>query len=132
MKINVIHRGQRVSKWKTNIKNGTLSPVFNELCEIDVSTMNIEEVEVEVILMDYDRFGHNNEVGTVSFGDNVLHKSGQSHWKRVMIENNVDISQWHAIVPSSSSQSTRKPRARSEALTPVRGCMSMTPSGLQI
>ncbi len=97
LKINVMYCEKRILKWKTSIKNSTLTPVFNELCEVDVSGMNRNEIELDILAMDYDRFGHNNEIGYVNFGDNVCYKSGQ------LIE---DVSQWHAILPAPRSKQT--------------------------
>ena len=130
MKINLIHCGQRVSKWKTLTKKGTQNPIFNELCEIDVSKMNIEDVQFDLILMNYDRFGHNSEIGSVSFGDNVSHNSGQKHWRRVMIETNTELSSWHAIKHAdiSYSKPSKVQRPKSSRHRP----MKVIPSGMQI
>lgn len=124
-----------MSKWKTTMKKSTLNPVYNELCEIDVSTMSIEDVQVDVVVMKYDRFGHNDEVGSVSFGDDVSHKSGQEHWKKIMVTTNAPISKWHVLSPptitagSGASVSSRSPRRSPMHIT---SCMSMTPSGMQL
>ena len=97
--MNIIHKGQRLSKLKTSTKKGTCNPIFNELFEIDLSSMNleVEDLQLDLFVMNYDRLGHNTVMGGVSFGDHVMHKSGQSHWKKAMIETNSNVTMWHPL-----------------------------------
>ena len=133
VKVNLIQQGQRISKWKTSTKKGTVNPIFYEMCEVDVSGMEIEDVQLDIVVMDYDRLGHNNEIGCVMFGDLVSHMSGLSHWKKVMIETNTEVCQWHPLVPRQSlSRSSSPQRYGSRSSLAMRGCFRVSPSGLQL
>ncbi len=48
--------------------------------------MSVDELQVEILVMDYDRFGRNNELGSVSFGCDVNRESGKVHWNKVIIK----------------------------------------------
>lgn len=126
VKINLLYHGQRMCKWKTSVKKSTTNPIFNELYEIDISTMSVEEIQFEVLVMSYDRLGHNYQVGSVAFGDAVAHVSGRSHWKRVMIDTSTEISRWHPLVSTQCGLSSRisTPLAAPvrRATMPIHGC----------
>lgn len=137
---------------KTSHLKGASNPIFNEVFEIDIESMNLEELQLDLVVMNYDRLGHNNEIGGVSLGDNVTHKSGCSHWNKLMIETNSDVTMWHPLLPlpttthlrpsssssSSSFKKSRKSRSPSHSpshhkltpshlRTPAQGCFRVTP-----
>lgn len=126
-----MYHNQRISKWKTSTKKNTCNAIFSELCEIDISSMNLEEIELDVMVMNYDRLGHNNEIGGISLGNNSSHNSGQSHWNRVMIDTNTSISRWHPLVCGTDNAGTRpttpSPKQK-KSIAPVQGCFKMIPS----
>ncbi len=109
MKVNTIHEGNRISKWKTGAQKSTLNPIFNELCVLDIGSMSIEKLQVEVLVMDYDRFGRNNELGGVIFGYDVIKKSGQIYWNKVMKNSNISHLCWHVITNSTTSRLLKSP-----------------------
>ena len=124
VKINLLYQGQRMTKWKTSTKKGTTNPVFNEMCEIDISNFDIEEIQFSAVVMNYDRLGHNSEVGSVLFGDSVSHDSGQSHWRKIMIDTNTGVYRWHPLIPPASSirSGSNSPAIR-RSKSPVRPCI---------
>lgn len=133
MKVNLVQHGQRISKWKTSTKKSTMNPIYHEVCEVDVSGMEIEDVQLNIAVMDYDRLGHNNEIGCVMFGDLASHVSGLGHWKKVMIETNTEVCRWHPLIPRQSLSRTASPqRLGSRSPLAVRGCFRVSPSGLQL
>ena len=84
VKIYLIHKGKRHTKWKMSVKKNTLLPVFNEAFKFDISNMEIKDVSLEVHVMDYDRFSRNDVVGVVHIGESVDHKSGREHWTEMI------------------------------------------------
>ncbi len=97
MKIYLVHRGKRITKWKTSIKKNTLFPVFNESFVFDVSMRDLSEISLEVVVMDYDRFSANDLVGVIIIGENSPHKSGRSHWNEIIASPKHRVSHWHSI-----------------------------------
>jgi len=109
MKVNTCYEGSRISKWKTGAIRNTLNPVFNELCVLDISAMELPSLEVEVMVADYDRFGRNSELGSITFGSDVTSVSGKRHWDEVLGSPNSCYTYWHPITSSESSFRTRSP-----------------------
>ncbi len=103
VKLYLLHKGVRQAKWKTSVKRNTLTPVFNESFQFDVSQMELADVALEAVVMDYDRFSRNDLVGEAFIGDHVLTASGRSHWAEVTSFPCVSVSRWHSILPITSS-----------------------------
>lgn len=99
VKVYLLHRGKRREKWKTSTKKGTLAPVFNELFQFDVSNMQINDVTLQLVLMDFDRFVRNDRMGTIQIGDNSRQMSGQTHWRQMCLSPRQTISHWHSFLP---------------------------------
>ncbi len=106
VKVFLVHKGVRRVKWKSSIKRNTLKPVFNESFEFDVSPVDVKDVSLEVMVMDYDHFTRNHPIGVVLFGMTESVESGISHWEKVFSSPYVSISHWHSILPDY--QSSRK------------------------
>ncbi len=120
MKVNTIFEGTRISKWKTGAQRNTLNPVFNELCVLDIGSMSVNELQMEILVMDYDRFGRNSELGSVAFGCDVATRNGKTYWNEVISNPNISHLRWHAITTSEplTSRLLRSP-ARSRKKSPV-------------
>ncbi len=99
MKVFLVHKGARQAKWKTSTKRNTLTPVFNESFEFDVSQMDMDTTGLEVVLMDYDRLSRNDLVGKAFIGGHVSTESGRSHWGEITSDPHTAISHWHSILP---------------------------------
>ena len=114
VKVYLVYQGKRVSKWKSSVKKNTLVATFNEPFQFDLENKDINHVELEVVVMDYDRFSRNDLIGTVLLGANVNHQSGQSHWTDMVATPQQRISRWHSIKPTlhSVEDSTRKTKRR--------------------
>lgn len=117
VKIWMLHKGRRNQKWKSSVKRNTLIPIFNEGFQFDISSMDIRDVALEVLMMDYDRFSRNDVVGVVYLGDNVPHNTGKQHWDQIIAQPNISISNWHTILPiTSTTERTTKKRRISEPI----------------
>ena len=114
VKVYLVYQGKRVSKWKSSVKKNTLVATFNEPFQFDLEKKDINHVELEVVVMDYDRFSRNDLIGTVLLGANVHHQSGQSHWTDMVATPQQRISRWHSIKPTlhSVEDSMRKTKRR--------------------
>ena len=97
VKVYLVYRGKRVSKWKSSVKKNTLVATFNEPFQFDLEKKDINHVELEVVVMDYDRFSRNDYIGTVLLGVNAGHHSGFSHWADMVAAPHQRISRWHSI-----------------------------------
>ena len=109
VKVYLVYQGKQIAKWKTSVKRNTLIAVFNEPFQFDLEKKDINSVGLEVAVMDYDRFGRNDYIGTVQFGASVDHYSGWSHWTDVISTPKQRISRWHSIKRvSSHTEATKK------------------------
>lgn len=120
MKVITLHQRNRLSKWKTTVKKNTLTPVFNELCLLDISTVNIQDLQIDVMIMDYDRFGRNNQIGSILFGHNVANEMARNHWNEAINNPNTSSIFWHAIgrVDTTRLRSASRLRSRSRSPSP--------------
>jgi hypothetical protein len=85
VKVGIISKGKRLKKKKTSVMKNTLHPVFNESMLFDISQDQIEQVDMVVKVIDYDRVGQNELIGCVGIGP-TFSGVGRDHWFR-MIEN---------------------------------------------
>lgn len=99
MKVYLLHKQKRVSKWKSATKRGTLAPVFNEIFEFDITGMDPNDVNVEVFVMNHDRFRRNDVLGIVYVGANVPSELGVAHYNEVLAHPQHPISHWHKLIP---------------------------------
>lgn len=81
------------------MKKNTLVPVFNESFIFDVAMMDLSDISLEVVVMDYDRFSANDLVGVIIIGEHSPHESGRSHWEEIMVSPKHRVSRWHTIRP---------------------------------
>ncbi len=99
VKVYLYHNKKRISKWRSTVKRKTLVPVFNESFVFEVPEGDIDNVQLKVIVMDYDRFSKNDPMGLVMLGCNVDDSAGTKHWKEMTRNPNTSISQWHVLKP---------------------------------
>ena len=99
VKVNLFHRGKRVAKWRSPIKKHTLVPVFNEPFQFDIYSLETTELSMDIVVMDYDRFSHDQVVGVVHLGSKVTDEMGRTHWDEMVSTPNSAISRWHSILP---------------------------------
>ncbi len=97
IKIRIHYQKRIIDKWKSSVKRNTLIPVFNEAFEFDISGKDIEEITMEVLVMDYDRFSKDDIVGRIHLGYGSEGEQGQRHWRDMINSSPQVISQWHTI-----------------------------------
>lgn len=101
VKVYVRYQGRKIEKlkWKSSVKRRTLLPIFNESFQFELTSMNISEVSLEIVMMDWDRFSKNDVVGVVYVGEEVEEEMGRVHWEEVVCTPNQAVSRWHSIRP---------------------------------
>ena len=99
VKVYMLHKHRRLDKWKSTTRKNTLTPVFNEPFEFDITGMNVRDVCLEIFIMDHDRFRKNDVIGIVYVGLHVPSDSGTSHFNEVLSNLGQQISHWHHLIP---------------------------------
>lgn len=91
-----MHDGKKVEKKKTETKERTLDPIFNESFDFEVPYERIRQTSLVISVMDYDRMGRNEQIGQVVLGA----KSGPmevKHWNEMFAKTRQPVSQWHVL-----------------------------------
>ena len=86
-----------MDKWKSSVKRKTLIPVYNEAFQFDILGKDINDLVLEVLMMDYDRFSKNDMVGKVVLGGTATGESELRHWQDMISSAPQVVSQWHTI-----------------------------------
>lgn len=95
-----MYKGKKKKKWKTSVKRNTLTPVYNESFQFEISKeMDMSNVHMELLLMDYDRLSRNDVIGAILLGERVSHVTGRKHWMDMLESPRQSISQWHSVLP---------------------------------
>ncbi|XP_061662195.1 synaptotagmin-10 isoform X2 [Syngnathoides biaculeatus] len=96
VKVHLICDGRRLKKRKTTTKKSTLNPVYNEAIIFDIPPENVEQVSLSVMVMDYDRVGHNEVIGVCRTGPDA-EGLGRDHWNEMLAYPRKPITHWHAL-----------------------------------
>ncbi|XP_058883027.1 synaptotagmin-10-like isoform X3 [Acipenser ruthenus] len=97
VKVSLLCDGRRLKKRKTTTKKSTLNPVYNEAIIFDIPPENVEQVSVAIMVMDYDRVGHNEVIGVCRAGPEAA-GLGRDHWNEMLAYPRKPITHWHALV----------------------------------
>ncbi|XP_047018246.1 synaptotagmin-10 isoform X2 [Ictalurus punctatus] len=96
VKVSLICDGRRLKKRKTTTKKSTLNPVYNEAIIFDIPPENVEQVSLSIVVMDYDRVGHNEVIGVCRTGPDA-EGLGRDHWNEMLAYPRKPITHWHAL-----------------------------------
>ncbi|XP_061617376.1 synaptotagmin-10 isoform X2 [Phyllopteryx taeniolatus] len=96
VKVHLICDGRRLKKRKTTTKKSTLNPVYNEAIIFDIPPENVEQVSLSIMVMDYDRVGHNEVIGVCRTGPDA-EGLGRDHWNEMLAYPRKPITHWHAL-----------------------------------
>ncbi|XP_057661294.1 synaptotagmin 1-like isoform X2 [Diorhabda carinulata] len=96
VKIALMQNGKRLKKKKTSIKKCTLNPYYNESFTFEVPFEQIQKVNLQITVVDYDRIGTSEPIGKVVLGYNA---SGTElrHWSDMLASPRRPIAQWHTL-----------------------------------
>ncbi|KAF8383163.1 snt-5 [Pristionchus pacificus] len=109
VKIEQIHRGRRVKLRKTNTKKANLNPVYHETLEFDLPSAQIDETNMLVQVMDWDRIGKDDLLGCCILGKRSCTAEGRNQWDQCFAQHEIGIAQsattkpkpvgqWHSIL----------------------------------
>ncbi|KAM3859204.1 synaptotagmin-10 isoform 2-T2 [Diretmus argenteus] len=96
VKVSLMCDGRRLKKRKTTTKKSTLNPVYNEAIIFDIPPENVEQVSLSIVVMDYDRVGHNEVIGVCRTGPDA-EGLGRDHWNEMLAYPRKPITHWHAL-----------------------------------
>ncbi|XP_029969715.1 synaptotagmin-10 isoform X2 [Salarias fasciatus] len=96
VKVYLICDGRRLKKRKTTTKKSTLNPSYNEAIIFDIPPENVEQVSLSIMVMDYDRVGHNEVIGVCRTGPDA-EGLGRDHWNEMLAYPRKPITHWHAL-----------------------------------
>ncbi|GAB6021316.1 hypothetical protein CHUAL_003927 [Chamberlinius hualienensis] len=102
VKVILTCMGKRIKKKKTTVKKATLNPVYNEALVFDIPPENCEDVSLVVNVIDYDRVGPNEMMGSCIIGANVI-GIGRDHWQEMLDNPRKPVAQWYQLTMDSSS-----------------------------
>ncbi|XP_028672038.1 synaptotagmin-10 isoform X1 [Erpetoichthys calabaricus] len=97
VKVSLMCDGRRLKKRKTTTKKNTLNPVYNEAIIFDIPPENVEQVSLSIMVMDYDRVGHNEVIGVCRTGPEA-EGLGRDHWNEMLAYPRKPITHWHPLV----------------------------------
>ncbi|KAM9226016.1 synaptotagmin-5 [Dugong dugon] len=98
VKVHLLQGGKKVRKKKTTIKKNTLNPYYNEAFSFEVPCDQVQMVQVELTVLDYDKLGKNEAIGRVAVGA-VVGGAGLRHWADMLANPRRPIAQWHSLRP---------------------------------
>ncbi|XP_076370305.1 synaptotagmin-10-like [Tachypleus tridentatus] len=102
VKVSLICQGKRIKKRKTTVKKSTLNPIYNEALVFDVPAENIEDVNLVIKVIDYDRVGANEMLGCCAIGSQCI-GLGRDHWLEMLDTPREPVAQWYHLVDSAPS-----------------------------
>jgi len=99
VKLYLHHQNTRSAKKKTHIKKRSLNPVFNESFIFDLPSKDgsLDEVQLEVIMCDWDRITKNEVIGRLMLGGPDCDGMSDSHWQEIQKSPRRPIAQWHKL-----------------------------------
>uniref|UniRef100_A0A914BYN2 C2 domain-containing protein n=1 Tax=Acrobeloides nanus TaxID=290746 RepID=A0A914BYN2_9BILA len=95
----VLSRREKIlKKRKTSKKSSTCSPVWNEVLTFNADPKSISSCQLEIRVVDCDRFGNKRTLGRVVFGDESSPNSVNKLW-RDSIDGRETLPQWVSLIP---------------------------------
>lgn len=89
--------GKRIKKKKTTIKMCTLNPYYNESFTFEVPFEQIQKVQLNVTVVDYDRIGTSDPIGHCVLGCAAT-GAELRHWSDMLSNPRRPIAQWHTLL----------------------------------
>merc|ERR1711881_568428 len=90
-------KGKRIGKKKkTTIKNANLNPYYNESFVFMIEECMLRKVNLELVVLDYDRIGGSDPIGRVLLGYNRK-KLEKKHWAAMIDNPRRPIIHWHVL-----------------------------------
>ncbi|ESP01100.1 synaptotagmin 9, partial [Lottia gigantea] len=100
VKVSLMCQGKRIKKKKTSVQKNTLQPIFNEALVFDVPHENAEDVYLKIKVVDYDRIGSDEFMGSVTLGPRY-NGIGRDHWYEMLESPRKPVAQWYPLQETS-------------------------------
>lgn len=108
VKVHLLLGGRKVRKKKTTIKKNTLSPYYNEAFSFEVPCDQVQNAQVELTVLDYDKLGRNEAIGRVAVGA-AAGGAGLRHWADMLANPRRPVAQWHSLRPPDRARQPPAP-----------------------
>ncbi|KAH7730812.1 Protein SNT-5 [Aphelenchoides avenae] len=82
VKIEQVYQRRRVKCKKTSTKRANLNPVYHETLEFDLAPEQVDETNMLVQVMDWDRIGRDDLLGCCILGKESPTKEGRQQWEQ--------------------------------------------------
>ncbi|CAL4067347.1 unnamed protein product, partial [Meganyctiphanes norvegica] len=99
LKIQLKFGGQVISKFKTEHQLSNLNPVFNFNEIFEVPWEKLKVCQIDILVMDYDRWKKNEVIGKVTFGKEGGSPTERKHYNQMINKPNEAQIQWHRLKP---------------------------------
>ncbi|XP_016048961.2 synaptotagmin-5 [Erinaceus europaeus] len=110
VKVHLLQGGKKMRKKKTTIKKNTLNPYYNEAFSFEVPWDQVQKVQVELTVLDYDKLGKNEAIGRVAVGA-AAGGAGLRHWADMLANPRRPIALWHSLRPPDRDRDRARPPA---------------------
>uniref|UniRef100_A0AC35FS78 C2 domain-containing protein n=1 Tax=Panagrolaimus sp. PS1159 TaxID=55785 RepID=A0AC35FS78_9BILA len=104
-----IYQRKRIKLRKTSIKRANLNPVYHECLEFDLALNQIDETNILIQVMDWDRIGRDDLLGCCVLGKESPTKEGRQQWEQVFstirsstTANKEQLQQQQSLLPNGS------------------------------
>ncbi|XP_046556211.1 synaptotagmin-9-like isoform X1 [Haliotis rubra] len=111
VKVSLMCQGKRIKKKKTSVQKNTLHPVFNEALVFDVPQESVEDVYLIVKVVDYDRIGSDELMGSVALGPKY-NGLGRDHWYEMLENPRKPVAQWYPLQEHLPAPSNMTPNGK--------------------
>ena len=76
-------------------------PIYNEAFNFDISSLELRNISLDIVLMDHNRFSGDQVMGTIHVGENASEETGRSHWSEIQRTPGHAVSRWHSAWPTT-------------------------------
>ena len=98
VEIKLYYKKEKTFSWKSTTRKKTLTPVYNEMFQIDLKDMDMDSIYMKLVMKDEDLVFKDDFMGMVEFGKHVEHSTGNKHWMDMLATPHTRITRWHTLV----------------------------------
>ncbi len=107
MRVDLIHRHDRVCRWKSHLQRNTKFPVFNETFVFDFD-FAVDEVMLHLTVLDAKKLHWKETLGVAVVGQYAPEHDGRHHWVEMLGSTGQMVSHWHRLNPPKKASKHRR------------------------